>query len=200
MESFSKATSKLLPLDMSDVDTDMIIPAQYLTSIATGGYGEHVFTRLRAQDPSFPFNRADYRNRSILLVRENFGCGSSREHAVWALKEWGVRVIIGISFADIFAANSAKNGLVLISLAPDVIEKLFIQAASDCSVTVCLADQTVVTDNNDLINFRFDAFRKFCIISGVNDLDYILKVQDNISDFRSRQNPFLKPAIPEIGQ
>src|ERR1700760_4652939 len=110
MEKFEKLKSKVIPLPMTDVDTDMIIPAQFLTSISRDGYGQNLFRRLRDNDPDFPFNQAKYSGAEILVADDNFGCGSSREHAVWALAGAGVKAVIAKSFADIFFGNSAKNG------------------------------------------------------------------------------------------
>ena len=116
MDKFTTLTARCVPLEINDVDTDLIIPAQYLTSISRDGYGENVFRRLRDENPDFPLNQDKFKDVQILLAAKNFGCGSSREHAVWALQGYGFRVVIAESFADIFFSNSAKNGLLLISL------------------------------------------------------------------------------------
>lgn len=188
MEAFKNVTSQIIPLPIKDVDTDMIIPAQFLTSIDRGGYGENLFRRLRDADPDFVLNKKEFLDAKILLAGSNFGCGSSREHAVWALLGWGIRVVIAESFADIFFGNSAKNGLVLIELAKDHIEELFSLAKnSQNKVTVDLAAQKIVLSNNQQIGFSFDSFRKHCILNGLDDLDYILSHKEKIDTFFSRK-------------
>ena len=192
MDAFTSLTSSVLSLPMSDVDTDMIIPASFLTSVSRGGFGDHVFQRLRDQDPEFPFCKPEARTCNILLVRSNFGCGSSREHAVWALKEWGIQVIIGESFADIFASNSAKNGLVLIRLSSDEVD--YLQAAAESSpltVTVDLPQQTIHCPDGKELSFPFDSFRKHCITEGLDDVDYILSASSDIAAFREKQTQTL---------
>ena len=174
MEVFQAVTSQVIPLDMSHVDTDMIIPAQFLTKINKNGYGEHVFQRLREQDADFVFNDPQYQNAQILLTRTNFGCGSSREHAVWAIVQAGVRVIIGESFSDIFYNNAAKNGLLLITLDSTDIDALFSEN-KPLTVTVNLADQLVSIDNGLQYHFEYDPFRKSCFLKGQDDLDYLLE-------------------------
>src|SRR5271170_2456530 len=116
MKKIMQISSKTIPLAMNDVDTDLIIPAQYLTSVSRAGYGKNLFIRLRQSDPDFIFNNPVFTGANILISGENFGCGSSREHAVWALQEAGIQVVIAVSFGDIFFANSGKNGLLLIQL------------------------------------------------------------------------------------
>ena len=129
MQAFTQITSSVIPLPLKDVDTDMIIPAQYLTLTSKSGYGDHLFSRLREQDQDFVFNQACYQDAEILLSGENFGCGSSREHAVWALLQHGIKVVIAESFSDIFFNNSAKNGLLLVALAKSAIDDLQRQVA-----------------------------------------------------------------------
>ena len=126
-----KIRSKVVPLPMKDIDTDLIIPAQYLTSISRAGYGQNLFRRLKDGDPNFPFNLPKYKGAEILVADENFGCGSSREHAVWALRDAGIKAVVCKSFADIFYNNSAKNGLVLVKLPADVVDSMLAAAAKD---------------------------------------------------------------------
>ncbi len=168
MIPFISITSLTIPLPQKDIDTDLIIPAQYLTSTKSGGYGTNLFRRLRDSDPNFPLNQERYRDAKIIVAGDNFGCGSSREHAVWALLEYGIRVIIAPSFADIFTSNSLKNGLVLVKL-PDPLTPL-----QGGKVTVDLARQIVTLSDGSELPFPFDPFRKECILKGYDDLDYLL--------------------------
>jgi 3-isopropylmalate/(R)-2-methylmalate dehydratase small subunit len=186
MESFTTLSSQVIPLNMRDIDTDMIIPASYLTSIDRDGYGQNVFRRLRDSDPNFPFNQDQYKNAQILLADDNFGCGSSREHAVWALQGWGIKAVLSKSFADIFAGNSAKNGLLTITLPAEIIEQLLKQAKNEkLVITIDLPNQEVKLPDNQIIKFDFDPFRKHCIINGLDDLDYLLSHQADIKEFKT---------------
>ena len=169
MKPFKTITSGVIPLPMNDIDTDMIIPAQYLTQTSKQGYGEFVFKGLRASDPDFPFNQPRYQQSEILLSGFNFGCGSSREHAVWALQQFGLRVIIAESFSDIFFSNAAKNGLLLIQLDKETIQRL----AQFREVTVDLEKQHVVCESGTF-TFDYDPFRKSCLLEGYDDMDYLI--------------------------
>jgi 3-isopropylmalate/(R)-2-methylmalate dehydratase small subunit len=191
MEPFTKTTSIAAPLPLRDVDTDMIIPATFLTSVSRDGYGENVFRRLRDQDPNFPFNRPEFDSAQILVVDDNFGCGSSREHAVWALTGRGLKVIIGKSFADIFASNSGKNGLLLVTL-PEAIIDAILKASTDGSyeISVDLESQTVLLPDGSAHNFEIDPFRKHCLLSGLDDIDYIRSHSDDIVAFRTEQSQY----------
>ena len=175
MKAFDKITSHIIPLAMKDVDTDMIIPAQFLTQVDKEGYGEHLFTRLRDGDEGFVFNQSQYKDARILLSGSNFGCGSSREHAVWALQQAGISVIVAESFSDIFHSNAAKNGLLLIQL-PKVVVSAWMQAAANksCILTIDLEAQTVCDQDGGIENFEYDAFRKSCLLKGYDDVDYLL--------------------------
>lgn len=175
MQSFKTFSGKVIPLAMKNVDTDMIIPAQYLTQINRDGYGQFLFQRLKEQSPDFIFNQKKYSDASILLTESDFGCGSSREHAVWALQQAGIKVIIAESFSDIFFNNAAKNGLLLITL-PVVIIDLLLHAAnnSELNLTINLEKQTIETEN-ETYNFEYDPFRKTCLLNGYDDMDYLLK-------------------------
>src|SRR5271170_2014714 len=163
MEKFKTVTSKVIPLPMKDVDTDMIIPAQFMTSISRDGYAQNVFRRLRDGDPDFPFNQEKYKDARILVVDDNFGCGSSREHAVWALHGYGVQAIVGKSFADIFAGNSAKNGLLLVTLPAMEVDKLLADAKNEeYTITIDLENQWVSFPEGRRAIFEYDSFRKHC--------------------------------------
>lgn len=188
MDKFEKLKSKVVPLPMTDVDTDLIIPAQFLTSISREGYGQNLFRRLRDNDPNFPFNLDRFKNAAILVAGENFGCGSSREHAVWALAGAGIKVVIAPSFADIFFSNSAKNGLVLVTLPAPQVERMLVEAqAGEFEVTVDLESQSVTLPSGETFKFEFDQFRKHCILNGLDDIDYILSFKDKVAEFRSGQ-------------
>lgn len=172
MPLFKSVHSLAIPLDMDNVDTDMIIPAQFLTKVDKQGYGEHLFSRLKAQDPEFIFNDPAYKHAHILLSKANFGCGSSREHAVWAIVQAGIKVIIAQSYSDIFYSNASKNGLLTISLEPKMIAQ-FMQ--KNISLTVDLEKQTVTTPDDESFSFDYDPFLKECLLTGQDDLDYLLE-------------------------
>lgn len=174
MEPFSTVRSITAPIPLKDVDTDMIIPAQYLTSISREGFGENLFARLRATDPEFYMHREEFRSAQILVSDSNFGCGSSREHAVWALLDGGIRVVIAPSFADIFSSNSGKNGLLLVTLAPEIVRELLDQSATGAfELTVNLDDQVVSTRDGQSWKFSYDPFLRYCLIHGLDDMDYL---------------------------
>ena len=188
MDKFTSITSKVVPLPMADVDTDLIIPAQFLTSISRDGYGQNLFRRLRDNDPNFPFNLERFKNAAVLVASANFGCGSSREHAVWALTGAGIKVVIAPSFADIFYSNSAKNGLVLITLPEAQVDRLLAEAqAGEFQVTVNLENQTVTLPSGEQFSFEYDQFRKHCILNGLDDIDYILSFKEKVAQFRLNQ-------------
>ncbi len=185
MQKFETVKSKVIPLRMNDVDTDQIIPAQFLTSVSKDGYGENLFRRLKNEDPNFPMNKPEYKGAEILVAGYNFGCGSSREHAVWAIAGAGIKVVIAESFADIFFNNSAKNGLLLVVLPKEAVEKL-----QNCSeeVSVDLESQTVKTGSGESFKFDYDPFRKYCLTGGLDDIDYILTCEEEIDQFRSEKS------------
>jgi len=188
MEKFKSITSNVMPVPMKDVDTDLIIPAQFLTSISRDGYGANLFMRLRENDKNFPMNLDKYKGAQILLVDSNFGCGSSREHAVWALAGAGFKVVISKSFADIFYNNSAKNGLLLVTLAPEIVDKWLERAKTEVfELTVDLENQTVTTPWGETAKFEYDSFRKHCLINGLDDIDYIRSFDADVSKFREEQ-------------
>ena len=196
MQKFEVFSSKVIPLPMKDVDTDLIIPAQYLTSISREGFGQNLFRRLRDTNPDFPFNKEEYKNAHVLVVDSNFGCGSSREHAVWALVDAGIKVILSKSFADIFFNNSLKNGLLPITLEGPLIDQILAQAAkSDYIVTIDLANQTVKLPDGTSASFSFDSFRKHCLLNGLDDINYILSHQDDLTTFEKERPAFSTLAL-----
>lgn len=210
MKSFTILTGLVAPMDRANVDTDLIIPKQFLKSIARTGFGANAFDELRYLDkgepgkdnsgrplnPQFPLNFERYRGASILLARENFGCGSSREHAPWALDEYGFRALIAPSFADIFYNNCFKNGLLPIVLPADVVSHLFEQmyAQEGYQLTVDLPEQQVVTPEGQAYAFEVDAFRKHCLLNGFDDIELTLLDAEHIKSYeksRREQAPWL---------
>ncbi len=174
MEKITHISGAVIPLHLDNVDTDLIIPAQYLTSITKEGYGENVFRRLRDEDPAFPFNQEKFKGATVLVTKENFGCGSSREHAVWALRGAGIQAIIATSFADIFFNNAAENGLILIEQPSEVINSLLTHAdAGGYHIEIDIENQRLKTSDNTF-DFDIEPFHKHCFVNGLNELDYLL--------------------------
>lgn len=191
MRAFTSITATAAPLPLKDVDTDMIIPAQHLTSISREGFGAHLFERLRATIPSLFLNQKRYSEARILIADSNFGCGSSREHAVWALLDAAIRVVIAPSFADIFSSNSSKNGLLLVVLEPTVIERLMREATEGALViTVDLESQAVSTSDGRAWSFGYDPFRKHCLLRGLDDMDYLRSRLPMISAKKAELEPY----------
>lgn len=202
MKPFTQLNGLVAPLDRANVDTDAIIPKQFLKSIQRSGFGPNAFDEWRYLDhgepgmdhskrqlnPDFVLNQARYQGASILLTRENFGCGSSREHAPWALEDFGFRVVIASSYADIFYNNCFKNGMLPIVLAADIIEVLFNQVAAHAGyqLNVDLQTQTVTTPNGEVYAFEVDAFRKHCLINGFDDIGLTMQQQDKIKLFEAQ--------------
>lgn len=188
MEKFTTLTSHLIPLPYANIDTDMIIPAQYLTTIEKKGLGKYLFQRLKEQNHNFPLNQKIYQGAQIIVANQNFGCGSSREHAVWALLDYGIRVIIAPSFADIFFSNSSKNGLVLVTIPQTLVNQIIKPAQTKkYQLTVNLQSQTLTLQNGQKFRFPFDPFRKECILKGLDDLDYLLSYQKKIAQFKHKR-------------
>lgn len=189
MEAVTTIKSRIVPVPLKDVDTDLIIPAQFLTSISREGFGKNLFSRLRQSDPEFPLNQQKYAGAEVLVADSNFGCGSSREHAVWALQGAGFRAVIAKSFADIFFNNSAKNGLLLVVLPEEAVDRLLLDGRSGTfEVTIDLAQQSVEFPDGQKYAFDYDAFRKHCLLNGLDDIDYINSFAAEIDTFRSRQS------------
>jgi 3-isopropylmalate/(R)-2-methylmalate dehydratase small subunit len=188
MDSFKEIKSKLIPLDMINVDTDQIIPKQFLKLIQKSGYGDFLFYNWRfdhSGNPKKQFVLDDpkYKERQVLLTRDNFGCGSSREHAVWALFDYGIRVIIASSFADIFYNNCFKKGLLAIFLSKNEIEYLFnLVDEKDATVEVSLQKQTVSLSEKT-INFDIDSTRKKMLLEGMDEISYTVSFNDRILNY-----------------
>jgi 3-isopropylmalate/(R)-2-methylmalate dehydratase small subunit len=188
MEPFQDIKSRLIPFDMTNVDTDQIIPKQFLKLIQKTGYGGFLFYDWRfdrAGNPKkgFVLNESKYKERQVLLTRDNFGCGSSREHAVWALYDYGIRVVIAPSFADIFYNNCFKKGLLPIHLSQVEIEYLFdFEKNDDAVVDISLANQTI-TISEKIINFDIDLTRKKMLLEGIDEIGFTLSLNDQISHY-----------------
>ena len=182
-----------LPLDRADVDTDQIIPAKYLKRIERTGYGPFAFEAW-AKDPDFVTNQAEYQGASVLLAGPNFGCGSSREHAVWAIQGMGVKAVIAPSFADIFRNNSAKMGLLTIQLPQADVEELMrlVESESNTPITVSLEEQTVTAPGGWVRSFDIAPFVKHCLLNGLDDISLTLEHDDLIADYESKR-PSTKP-------
>ena len=203
MEKFTRVTGIVAPLDRPNVDTDAIIPKQYLKSIKRSGFGPNAFDDWRYLDPGEPgidnstrrlnekfiLNQSPYDQATVLLARENFGCGSSREHAVWALTDFGFRAVIAPSFADIFFNNSFKNGLLPIVLDTGIVDKLFkaVESKKGYQLTIDLDAQKVLTEEGEEIAFEVDAFRKFCLLNGLDDIGLTLQHADDIRAYEEQR-------------
>jgi len=199
MEKFTTFSGTVCPLDRSNVDTDAIIPKQFLKSIKRSGFGPNLFDEWRYLDhgepdmdnskrvlnPDFVLNDARYQGAQILLARENFGCGSSREHAPWALADYGFKVIIAPSYADIFFNNSFKNGILPIMLNETVVD----QALGDTalSLRVDLQAQSLILEQGEIIRFEVDSFRKHCLMEGLDDIGLTLEHADEIAAYEARR-------------
>ena len=199
MNPFITHTGIVAPLDRANVDTDAIIPKQFLKSIKKTGFGPHLFDEWRYLDhgepgmdltqrkknPEFVLNQIPYEKASILISRENFGCGSSREHAPWAIEDYGFRAILAPSFADIFFSNCFKNGLLPVVLPNEIIDFLFksIYVNKGYTLTIDLENQFVVTPSNEKISFQVDAFRKYCLMHGLDDIGLTMQHSESIKAF-----------------
>ena len=210
MKAFTLHKGIVAPMDRANIDTDMIIPKQFLKSIKRSGFGPNLFDELRYTDvglpdadnsgrplnPDFILNREPYNKASVLLARDNFGCGSSREHAPWALEDFGFRVVIAPSFADIFFNNCFKNALLPIVLDEKIVDSLFKDEAAQpgMELTVDLAKQKIIKANGEEITFEVDAFRKHCLLNGLDDIGLTLQDSDQIKAYEKKrrvQTPWL---------
>lgn len=210
MDKFTTISAIVAPLDRANVDTDAIIPKQFLKSIKRSGFGPNLFDEWRYLDhgepgrdnsgrplnPDFVLNKPRYQGARILLARKNFGCGSSREHAPWALEDYGFRVIIAPSFADIFFNNCFKNGILPIVLSEEIVDQLFreVEQQEGYQLTVDLEQQVITRPNGDSIGFDVDGFRKHCLLNGLDDIGLTLQHVDAIRAYeekRRQQAPWL---------
>jgi 3-isopropylmalate/(R)-2-methylmalate dehydratase small subunit len=201
MDKFTKLTGVAAPMDMINIDTDMVIPKQYLTTIKRTGLGKGLFFEMRYdadgnENPDFILNKPQYRNASILVAGENFGCGSSREHAPWALLDFGFRCIIATSFGDIFYNNCFKNGILPIRLPREDVEKLLEDAerGANATITVDLDSQTITGPDGGEITFDVDEFKKHCLLNGLDDIGLTMENEDKIASYeetRKASEPWL---------
>ncbi len=203
MKPFIRMSGLVVPIDRPNVDTDAIIPKQFLKSIKRSGFGPNLFDEWRYLDvgqpgqdcaarpknPDFSLNQPRFAGASILLARENFGCGSSREHAVWALDDFGIRAVIAPSYSDIFFNNCFKNGVLPIRLPAEVVERLFAEVATQDGyrLVVDLPKQTVTTPAGEAFGFEIDAFRKHCLVNGLDDIGLTLQHADEIRAYEARR-------------
>lgn len=188
MQSFTTLTSTFMPVPFNDVDTDQIIPAEYLKVTSKDGLVEGLFQRWRYRpdgtpDPAFPLNQPEYQGAQILLAGDNFGCGSSREHAPWALQGWGFKAIISTSFADIFRNNALKNGLLPVAVDAETHEQLLEMSTESphLQLTIDLANQTVTLPSGREASFPIDGFSKTCLLEGLDQLGYLLKQTEQVA-------------------
>ncbi|MCC6618423.1 MAG: 3-isopropylmalate dehydratase small subunit [Chloroflexi bacterium] len=191
-EPFSGVTSAVVPIDRNDIDTDQIIPARFLKTVNRAGLGDQLFNDWRyladgSPDPAFVLNRPEMAGRAVLLAGDNFGCGSSREHAPWALRAWGIRAVISSSFADIFRNNALKNGLLPIAVSPDQLRSLFAMVAADpaATVTADLEAQELRLPDGEVIGFEVDAFARRMILDGTDELGYLLSLEPQIAAYEA---------------
>ena len=203
MKAFTKITAIVAPLDRSNVDTDAIIPKQFLKSIKRSGFGPNAFDEWRylyhgepgmdnskrPLNPDFSLNQPRYQGAQILLTRKNFGCGSSREHAPWALDDYGFRAVIAPSFADIFFNNCYKNGLLPIVLTEEQVDQLFkeVEANEGYQLSIDLAEQTLTTPSGETFEFDITEHRKHCLLNGLDEIGLTLQHADEIRDFEEKR-------------
>ena len=201
MEPFNVHKGIVIPLDRANVDTDAIIPKQFLKSIKKTGFGPNLFDEWRYLDhgepnqdnskrqinPNFVLNIPRYKNGSILITRENFGCGSSREHAPWALLDFGIKVIIASSFADIFYGNCFKNGILPITLNKNIVDQIFIKVESKIGYEILVnLEKQKIYDESEIASFEIDSFKKSCLMDGLDDIGLTLKNKVDIKNFEKK--------------
>ena len=194
MEPFNKLEGVAAPLNMINVDTDMIIPKQYLKTIQRTGLGKALFDEMRhnqdgSEKPEFVLNKPAYRNAKILVTGDNFGCGSSREHAPWALLDFGIRCVIAPSFADIFYGNCFKNGILPIKLPQEIVDKLLDDAerGANAIISIDLEKQEIKGPDGGTVTFEVDAFRKQCLLNGWDDIGLTLRNEGKVTSFEQQQ-------------
>ena len=194
MEPFKTLEGVAAPLNMINVDTDMIIPKQYLKTIQRTGLGKALFDEMRfnpdgSEKPDFVLNKPAYRKAVILVAGDNFGCGSSREHAPWALLDFGIRCVIAPSFADIFYGNCFKNGILPIKLPQEIVDKLMDDAGrgSNAIISIDLEKQEIKGPDGGTVHFEVDAFRKQCLLNGWDDIGLTMRAEDKIASFETQQ-------------
>ena len=194
MEKFTKITGIAAPMDLINIDTDMVIPKQYLTTIERTGLGKGLFHEMRynkdgTENPDFVLNKPAYRKATILVAGDNFGCGSSREHAPWALLDFGFRCIIAPSFADIFYNNCFKNGILPIRLPQKSVDSLMEDAnrGANATITVNLEEEIITRPDGEKIKFSLDEFKKYCLLNGLDDIGLTMENENKISSFEKNR-------------
>ena len=195
-EPFSRVTSAVVPFPRNDIDTDQIIPARFLKTVNRAGLGDQLFFDWRyladgSPNPEFILNRPEMAGRNVLLAGDNFGCGSSREHAPWALMAWGIRAVVSSSFADIFRNNALKNGLLPIVVSPERLAELFalVEADPDAPITVDLEAQELRLPDGTAIGFEVDGFARRMILDGTDELGYLLSLEDRLAAYEAAHPP-----------
>ena len=209
MNEYTIHSAKMVPLDRSNIDTDQIIPKQFLKSIKKSGFGPNLFDSWRYLDAGFPgqdnseselnsefvLNHKKYEGSEVLISRENFGCGSSREHAVWAMQDYGIKCVIAESFADFFFNNCFKNGLLAITLPKDAMAEMFRLAEEGKNIHVDLVNQIILDPNEkEIVKFEIDSFRKTCVLEGLDEIGLSLKYSETIKSFenaKKKQTPWI---------
>lgn len=208
MTPFNELQAVAAPLPLDNIDTDKILPARYLKTLTRSGLGKALFAPMRygpdgREDPAFVLNRETYRDAKILVAKENFGCGSSREHAPWALLDFGIRCVVACSFADIFQSNCDKNGILCVQLAPDDIETLLatVSESPQATLQISLPDQSIRRSDGVLVHFEIDPTRKRKLLEGADEIAVSLTLQDHITlyeDQRRTKTPWLKDIVLDI--
>lgn len=196
MEKFENLKSRVIPLPIEDIDTDQIIPARFLKAVTREGFGENLFRDWRylangSPIPDFVLNDSTYSGK-ILVAGRNFGCGSSREHAAWALYDYGFRVIVSSFFADIFRGNALNNGLLPVQVSESFLQSIFRAVAQDKDVVleIDLQEQTIRLGDSMQETFDIDAYKKLCMVNGYDDIDYLLSMQEEIADFEQKSSRY----------
>ncbi|MEM7057205.1 MAG: 3-isopropylmalate dehydratase small subunit [Pseudomonadota bacterium] len=205
MEKFTSLTGVAAPMDMINVDTDMIIPKQFLKTIQRSGLGKHAFSEMRynedgSEKPDFILNKPAYRQAKVLVAGDNFGCGSSREHAPWAILDFGIKCVISTSFADIFYNNCFKNGILPIKVSPEELELLMDDAGhgANATITVDLETQTISRPDGGEIGFDIDPFKKHCLLNGLDEIGLSMEKSSSIEAHEAKRNaatPWLNAAL-----
>jgi 3-isopropylmalate/(R)-2-methylmalate dehydratase small subunit len=195
MEKFTKLTGVAAPMNMINVDTDMIIPKNFLKTIKRSGLGQNLFDEMRydrdgKENPDFILNKSAYRQAKIIVAGDNFGCGSSREHAPWALLDFGIRCVISTSFADIFYNNCFKNGILPIKVTKEQLDDLMDDAerGSNATLTIDLESQTIQGSDGGEVKFKIDEFKKYLLLNGLDEVGLTLKKSDKVDSFEATQN------------
>ena len=193
MDKFTVLEGVAAPLPMINIDTDKVIPKQYLKTIKRTGLGKGLFAEMRynadgSDNPDFVLNKPAYKNAKIIVAGDNFGCGSSREHAPWALLDYGIRCVISTSFADIFYNNCFKNGILPIKVSPEDLEKLFDDAerGANATLSIDLAKQEIRGPDGGVVHFELDAFRKHCLLNGLDDIGLTMVKSEKIADHEDK--------------